>query len=166
MPHNKRDEVAQSNRDREHHRHLLLIEWLIRRATRVLWLIYNRKPKGQLAIGFHITTAGGKPMKDPIVVPPLTSEQKVLITINPIKPTGESDPDVDVSFSSSDPSVGIEEQPDGRSAYIQTPGESGSARITVSAPGYEEQPVDVTYAPPVKGELNVTIGQPESDLPT
>ena len=146
----------------DHKRHFFLIEWLIRRATRILWMIFNQREQGRLHVGLHITVTGGTKM--PNIPVALNSKEKVFITINPIKPDGTEDPDVDVAFSSSDPSVGIEEQPDGRSAFILTPGESGSAAITVSAPGYAEQIVDVTYSPLVLGNLNVSVGQPQSDL--
>jgi hypothetical protein len=98
---------------------------------------------------------------DPIKLLPT---EKVLLSSTPIK-DGADDTSVDISWSSSDPSVGIEEQEDGRSAYVTTPLDAGSGEITASAPGYEDEIFPVSYAAPVPGKLNVTVGVPVSDAP-
>jgi hypothetical protein len=146
--------------DRELRLHLRLIEWLLRKIlVAVLGIVFKMK-RGRLQLGLHLIKPKEGSM-DPVV---LNSEQKVLISVNPLKPNGEADPDVDVTFSSSDPSVGIEEQADGRSAFILTPAESGSAQINIQASGYDSETLDVSYSPPQKGKLNVSVGSPQSDL--
>ena len=98
-------------------------------------------------------------------VPPvvLKDTEKLLISVAPQLANGDPDTSVDVSFVSSDPSVGVEEQADGRSAYILTPGESGSATITASAPGYAPEDIAVSYEPGVPRSLNLSVGNPEPD---
>jgi hypothetical protein len=94
----------------------------------------------------------------------LLDTEKVLISVAPKNADGSDDASVDVSFSSSDPSVGIEEQEDGRSAFVLTPGESGSAIISVSAPGYAGESLEVSYASGAPRALNLSVGSPQSDL--
>lgn len=93
----------------------------------------------------------------------LKDSEKVLVAVAPLLANGEPDTTVDVTWESSDPSVGIEEQADGRSAYILTPGESGSATITVTAQGYESETLSVSYEPGAPRHLNLSVGTPEPD---
>lgn len=94
----------------------------------------------------------------------LFADQKLLLTVMPKNEHGENDNDVDVEFSSNDASVGIEEQADGRSAFILTPAEAGSAVISIAAAGYPTETVAVSYSAPAARSLNVSVGAPQSDL--
>ena len=93
--------------------------------------------------------------------------EKVLLSIAPQKADGTADDAVTVSWSSSDPSqVSVEPSTadNGRSCFALTPLESGVAIITVSAPGYASDTVEVSYAPGIPGKLNLSAGNPVSDI--
>lgn len=124
----------------------------------------DKPQKGELrfaGIKFH---GGGSDMPNAPIPIVLNSEQKVTVSLAPIDAAGAADDAVDVSWASADPSVSVEESADGRSATIGSPAESGSAQVTASAPGYNSALFDVSYSPPARGELNPSVGQPESDL--
>jgi hypothetical protein len=119
----------------------------------------------RLKLGFKILKGGSNVANTPIT---LNSDQKEAINVAPLLADGSPDLAAQVSFSSSDPSVGLDAVvADGAgnySAFILTPGQSGAATITVSAPGYDSESVDVSYAPLVARKLNISFGQPVSDL--
>jgi hypothetical protein len=122
------------------------------------------QPGSQAGLNLNIREVYGRSI--PVAqLPPvvLKDTEKVLVSVAPKKPDGSDDTDVDVSFASSDASVGVEEQPDGRSAYVLTPGERGSAVITVSAPNYADETLSISYEPGAKGSLNLSVGSPEPD---
>lgn len=68
------------------------------------------------------------------------------------------------SWKSSDPAaVGVEPQGDGHSCIVTTPLDSGSATITVSAKGYQDETMLVEYSDSTPGELGLSAGTPEPD---
>ena len=104
-------------------------------------------------------------MSVPEVLPPQNafSNQKQPVNTIPTKPNGDPDPDAVVSCVSSDPGqVGVEVNPAG-GFFITTPLDSGSAVITLSAPGYQSAQFQFTYNPPAEGKLNVFFGEDVPD---
>ena len=100
-----------------------------------------------------------------MALPPvvLKDTEKVLLSVAPLLASGEPDTSVDVSWVSSDASVVIEEAAEGRSAFALTPGERGAATITVSAQGYSDEVIQISYEPGAPRSLNLSVGSPEPD---
>ena len=98
-------------------------------------------------------------------LPPISmqSNNKVQLSATLLKPDGSEDTTTQLSWSSSDPSVGLEVSDDTKSAWVTTPAESGDAIITVSAHNYESDTIHVTYTPFVPGKINLTVGTPVED---
>ena len=123
-------------------------------------------PTGQDVLNLNIREIHGrsnaKMALDPIL---LLDTEKILLSVAPQKADGTPDDSVTVSWSSSDLSVGLEVQADSRSAFALTPGETGAATITVSAPGYTTETVDISYKPGEPRSLNLSAGTPVSDAP-
>lgn len=92
--------------------------------------------------------------------------EKVQLTVSPVKPNGEPDENVVVTWASSAPDqVGVEPIGDlGHSCWVTTPLDTGSATITVDAPGYNPSTVDVSYEPGIPRELNLQVGTPIPDV--
>ena len=98
------------------------------------------------------------------------SNKKTPITLSPAYTDASGavvpDPDAIVTVTSSDPSVGVEQDANGQ-WWITTPGDSGAATITISAQSpnadYESAALDFSYGPPIAGQLNVSIGSDVSD---
>ena len=101
-----------------------------------------------------------------MVYPPLTMSdvQKVLLSVNPLKPDGTPDP-VEVAWKSSDPAqVGLEPVVgDSHQCYATTPLDAGKANVTASAPGYDDEVQPIVYASGQKRKLNLSAGSPEPD---
>lgn len=95
----------------------------------------------------------------------LIDTEKVLLSTSP--QTSDGNPyEGPLTWGSSDPAaVAIEPDPatNGRTAWALTPLETGSATITVSAPGVRTAKVDISYAPPAVGEMNLSAGTPVVD---
>lgn len=98
---------------------------------------------------------------DPVT---LFDSEKAMLTVAPRLPNGDPDTTVEVSVTSSDSTqVGVE-QIDARNWWITTPLDSGSATLTLDAPGYEADTLAVSYSPGLPRRLNVTVGAPVSDI--
>lgn len=140
--------------------------WIEKMLAAVLFILMHRAGEKKRRLNLNIREFHGKQRGTKMALPPvvLKDSEKVLISVSPQLASGEADTAVDVAFASSDPSVGIEEQADGRSAYILTPGERGTAQITVTAPGYADETLDVSYEPGTPRSLNLSVGNPVSDL--
>lgn len=110
----------------------------------------------------------------------LVETEKVLLSAAPALPDGTPDPNVVLSWTSSNPSqVGVDipanvpdtEPPipntNNHVAWATTPLANGSAVISIKAQGgaqvYEEVLQPVTYTAAVPGSLNVSGGVPVSD---
>lgn len=124
--------------------------------------IYRGRRSGML--GLHISSIHGRRIKM-AALPPLRmlDVEKVLLSVAPQKANGDPDTEVTVSWTSSAPEqVGVEPstEDNGRSAWALTPLERGAATITVSAPGYETDTLEIAYEPAVAGKLNLSAGTP------
>ena len=118
-----------------------------------------------------------------IPVPQLLDTEKILLSVMPRLANGRVDTEAVVTWTSSDPTqVGVEPGvdpfvfhdpqtgddytvPGAYNAFALTPLASGTATVTVSAPGYESADFGpITYAPGVPRSLNASVGSPVSDL--
>ena len=119
-------------------------------------------------------------MAQTIVVPQLLDVEKVLLSTMPRKADGTIDVGAVNTWTSSDPSVGIEVGtgtfdfddgtngtvtcPGSFNCFALTPGDSGSGTVTSKIPGYEDVAFTITYAPGVPRSQNPSVGQPVSDI--
>lgn len=93
----------------------------------------------------------------------MTDVQKVVLQVAPQMANGEpSSPTV--TWTSDDPSVGINVSADTFSCEVTTPLERGAANITAYVPGYETEIQPIAYSPGLPGKLNMSVGTPVSDL--
>lgn len=141
-------------------------------------------PQSNALNGF-IAAIYGRSVKMPVnvPVPQLLDTEKILLSVMPRKADGHVDTAAVVSWASSDGTqVGInvgtdtfvfhdpqfDEDvtcPGAFNCEALTPGTSGAATVTASAPGYDSAEFGpITYAPGVPRSLNASIGSPVSDL--
>jgi hypothetical protein len=140
------------------------------KLDKVIDTLEKHTPGPRKGLGLYINTVYGKRC-NMAVLPPIKmlDVEKVLLSVAPQKADGTVDDSVIVTWSSSDPTqVGVEPSStdNGRSCFALTPLESGTAIISASAPGYDTDTVEVSYAPGVAGKLNLSAGTPVSDAPT
>lgn len=96
----------------------------------------------------------------------LFDTEKQLLTVEAVKPDGTVDETVEIKWASSAPDqVAVDPVPgtNGRKCYALTPLDRGAATITFSARGFSPHTVEISYEPPVPGELNLSLGAPEPD---
>lgn len=141
--------------------------------------------QGGRSLGAHISEVHGRRTKMPVnvPVPKLLDTEKIVLSVMPRKADGHVDIGAVISWVSSDPSqVGVEPGtdpfpfhddqnsedvtcPGNFNCTATTPNASGTATVTVSAPGYDSATFGpITYEPGVARSLNASVGTPQSDL--
>lgn len=93
----------------------------------------------------------------------MTDVQQVTLQVAPLDADGNPIA-LNVTWTSSDPSVGLVVSEDTLSCLVTTPFERGAANVTASAPGRESEIQPIAYGPGVPGKLNMSVGTPVSDL--
>jgi hypothetical protein len=136
---------------------------------------------GRSQNGFVAEVHGRRPqMAQTVVVPQLLDVEKVLLSTMPRKADGTVDVNAVNTWTSSDPSVGVEVGtgtfdfddgangtvtcPGSFNCFALTPGTNGAGTVTSKIPGYEDVDFTITYAPGVPRSQNPSVGQPVSDL--
>ena len=101
----------------------------------------------------------------PITLPvvKLLDVEKVLLSSSPTLPDGTPASVIPEWESSDSDQVSLEVSEDGLTCWALTPLETGESTITVSAEGFQSATVDISYAPAIPGQLNLSVGTPQPE---